>query len=127
MPSRCSTIFPMVRAVVVAALSAVLGCNPYNGGWSFACTADSQFGEGGKCMCGYCAFLDGTCNSGYRFGELSGPVANQCWDGGDGGLPGDGNGGDGGDASTGCSSAYLVCDGFESATLDARWLSEGTV
>lgn len=57
---------------------------------SFACQDDNACGAG-RCETGvgFCSFVDGTCASGRRFGDLSGPLANQCVGDGDGGVPGD--------------------------------------
>ncbi|KIG14305.1 hypothetical protein DB30_06907 [Enhygromyxa salina] len=38
---------------------------------SFACLNSSQCGGGGQCVAGGCAFPDGDCPSGYRYGVLS--------------------------------------------------------
>jgi hypothetical protein len=65
----------MLRALVVAA--ALVGCSPYGGG-AFTCTQDSQCSGGGQCVNSFCAFSDGQCPSGLRYGELSGPNSNVC-------------------------------------------------
>jgi hypothetical protein len=37
-----------------------------------------QCGAGGTCREGYCSFLDSECDSGLRYGELSGPLSGLC-------------------------------------------------
>jgi len=45
---------------------------------TFTCAGDQEC-SGGTCETNnYCSFADGTCDSGRRYGDLSGPVANQC-------------------------------------------------
>ena len=109
----------MIRVLVAAALAA--GCNPYGDGWSYACSASSQCSANGICVDSHCAFVDTACASGYRFEPLSGQLAGQCW------IPADGGTDDGMDGGTGCLPSYLVCDGFETPTLDPRWFSDGQV
>ena len=53
------------------------GCSPYGGG-AFTCSMDTQCGAGAKCIDSLCAFPDGMCSSGYRYGELAGASSNQC-------------------------------------------------
>ena len=68
----------MARAALVAfAIALLCGCSPYGGG-DFACTTDTQCGADGKCNDGFCSFPDSACVSGFRYGELSGPLSNQC-------------------------------------------------
>lgn len=58
-------------------LTCALGaCSPYGGG-AFECSLDNQC-SGGTCSDGFCAFPDGNCESGLRYGDLSGPRAGQC-------------------------------------------------
>jgi hypothetical protein len=64
-------------ALVACAIALLCSCSPYGGG-EFACTTDSQCGADGKCSGGFCAFPDGDCDSGFRYGELSGPLSNTC-------------------------------------------------
>jgi hypothetical protein len=49
---------------------------------SFRCTGDAQCtgAAGGRCelQIGYCSFSDGSCASGSRFGDQSGPYAGKC-------------------------------------------------
>jgi len=46
---------------------------------SFHCTKDSQCGDSGRCeSVGYCSFIDTSCTSGRRFGELGDIYANSC-------------------------------------------------
>jgi hypothetical protein len=54
-----------------------LGCAPAS---VFACVADEQCGDEGRCEAqGYCSFPDVTCDSGRRYGELSGgKIAGTC-------------------------------------------------
>lgn len=68
----------MLRAVLLACgLGGVaVACSPYGGG-AFECTLDTQCGAG-TCAGGFCAFPDGACESGFRYGELSGPRSGQC-------------------------------------------------
>ena len=73
----CSTIAAMAQratTLVACALSASLwcGCSPYGSGGSFACSTDEQCGGGGTCTNGLCAFPDGECMSGLRYGDFSG-------------------------------------------------------
>lgn len=65
------------RVAVACAIAALCGCSPYGGG-EFACTTDSQCGADGKCSAGFCSFPDQDCASGFRYGELSGSLSNQC-------------------------------------------------
>lgn len=65
----------MPRLAVLAVLASA--CSPYGGG-AFNCSTDDQCGAGGKCFSGFCAFVDGMCDSGYKYGELSGPQSNAC-------------------------------------------------
>ena len=94
----------MLRLLVVCAFA---GC--YGDGWSYACTADAQCGSDGICSDGHCAFVDTSCTSGYRYGELSGPAANECVT----------------QVMPTCQPSYLVCDGFEGTSLDAKWTPDG--
>jgi hypothetical protein len=64
-------------ALVACAIALLCSCSPYGGG-EFACTTDVQCGTGGKCSAGFCSFPDLSCDSGYRYGELSGSLSNQC-------------------------------------------------
>ena len=49
---------------------------------NYQCASAGQCANGntiGRCESdGFCSFPDGTCASGYRYGDLSGSVANQC-------------------------------------------------
>ena len=69
----------MARWEVLACAGALLwcGCSPYGGG-DFACTEDLQCGASGRCSDGFCSFADTSCDSGFRYGELSGPQSGQC-------------------------------------------------
>lgn len=67
----------MAHRAVLAAVALLCGCSPYGGG-EFACTTDSQCGVDGKCSDGFCSFPDVSCDSGFRYGELSGPLSNTC-------------------------------------------------
>src|SRR5687768_7942645 len=78
-PSR-STITRMATWVVLAAsvLATIsVGCSPYGGG-TFTCTENTQCGAGGTCSDGFCSFPDSECDSGLRYGDLSGPLSGQC-------------------------------------------------
>jgi hypothetical protein len=45
----------------------------------FTCATDVECGSGGVCAPhGYCAFTDSSCADGLRYGERSGPYANEC-------------------------------------------------
>lgn len=55
----------------------VAGCSPYGGG-AFTCSMDTQCGAGAKCMNSLCAFPDGMCSSGFRYGDLAGASSNTC-------------------------------------------------
>src|SRR5262249_32668144 len=105
----------LVRGV---AAGCVAGCNRHGHGWSYECSARSQCAAGGMCVDRHCACVDPEGPSGYRFRTHSGPQAGSCWVG-DAGADADSN--------AGCPSSYLVCDGFETEILDARWFSYGQV
>jgi hypothetical protein len=68
-----------LAGVLGCVLGALLGtsCSPFGGG-AFDCTLDTQCGAAGKCSTGFCSFPDDHCDSGYRYGEASGPSSNQC-------------------------------------------------
>jgi hypothetical protein len=71
---------PMPRRAILACTGVLLlwcGCSPYGGG-AFTCEIDSECGAGGKCSDGFCSFPDTSCDSGFRYGELSGPLSSQC-------------------------------------------------
>jgi hypothetical protein len=70
------------RLVGVLALVAGSACSPFNNA-SFSCTSDSQCTGGpgpGTCQqsTGFCSFLDTSCQSGQRYGDLAGSLSNQC-------------------------------------------------
>jgi hypothetical protein len=78
---------------------------------------------------GYCSFVDPNCASGRRFGDLSGPVANQCVGGTtgvDGGMdtidgpPGNGN----------CPMTYMAVGGqahrYRVISTAAMWMQQKT-
>jgi hypothetical protein len=67
----------MARWAVPAFAAVFCGCSPYGGG-DFACTTDPQCSGGGVCADGFCAFPDPGCESGFRYGELSGPNSREC-------------------------------------------------
>ena len=55
------------------------------GGWIAACASPMAFTclsdedcSGGSCVMGLCAFEDADCESGLRFGDAAGEVANEC-------------------------------------------------
>ena len=57
----------------------------FAGGWFAACASPMAFTclsdddcSGGSCVMGFCAFEDGDCESGLRFGDAAGDVANEC-------------------------------------------------
>lgn len=63
----------MVRILVLVAMTAA--CLPK----TYHCSSDSDCGATGACRSnGFCSFLDGTCATGYRYGDLSGGFSNQC-------------------------------------------------
>ncbi len=67
-----------MRALVALAFVAS-GCLRAAAG--FHCAADSDCVNGGTtgvCTAGFCSFTDSSCASGLRYGEQSGPVANEC-------------------------------------------------
>ncbi len=67
-----------VLPLVVCLAGALVGaCSPYGGG-AFECTEDTQCGGAGQCTGGFCSFPDSLCDSGFRYGELSGPRSGQC-------------------------------------------------
>jgi len=55
----------------------IAACNPFGGG-EFSCTTNDQCGAGGMCTNSFCSFMDPSCMSGYRYGELSGGLSNKC-------------------------------------------------
>ena len=122
------------RALIVVVLVVVAtGCLRPG---TFACAADvdcTRGGEQGACEAiGRCSFLDQTCASGRRFGELSGASSNRCvgeavTDGGvpdageDGAPPTDAPPGDAppgdappADAPSGCPAGYGALPGLAS-------------
>ena len=106
------------RVVVACAVAALCGCSPYGGG-EFACTTDDQCGAGGKCAAGFCAFPDSDCtDSGFRYGELSGPHSGEC-------VGGDQDGGvDTPDGPSGfCYGTGLVTACFASAPTNTQTYS----
>ncbi len=72
----------MTRLLVLAA--ALAGCIRANSGFHCSTSTDCVHGgETGTCEpVGYCSFPDPGCPTGERFGDLSGPFANQCVGGG---------------------------------------------
>jgi hypothetical protein len=66
-----------MRAALMIACALAGGCLRKT---AFVCAADGDCGAGGTCQSdvGFCSFLDASCASGSRFGELSGALANQC-------------------------------------------------
>lgn len=44
---------------------------------AFTCLSDDDC-SGGSCQMGFCAFEDGDCESGLRFGDAAGDLANEC-------------------------------------------------
>lgn len=88
-------------------VAVLASCSPYGGG-AFTCAMDSQCGAGGQCVNSFCAFSDGNCASGLRYGDLSGPNSNACV-GAD--MP-DANTGGGSDSAMGSDSGSSdVCYG----------------
>lgn len=67
----------MARWAVPAFAALFCGCSPYGGG-DFACTSDPQCGGNGVCADGFCAFPDLDCDSGFRYGDQSGPMSRAC-------------------------------------------------
>ena len=76
---------------------------------AFACSGTDDCGPGGVCEPeGFCSFIDGSCPSGRRFGELAGAYGNTCV----GGDAADGGVDTSVDGSTGTcfgAGAYTVC------------------
>ena len=64
-----------LAASILATFS--VGCSPYGGG-TFTCAENTQCGAGGTCSDGFCSFPDPDCDSGLRYGDLSGPLSGQC-------------------------------------------------
>ena len=114
-------------AALTAALAAApAGClrNP-----AFACEIDAQCTgkTAGVCVTavGYCAFNDGTCSSGTRFGEHAGPYSGQCV-----GATGDDAGIDGA-LPEGCIGAYAALPGiathkYRLITTLTSWSAQAT-
>jgi hypothetical protein len=74
-----------MRALILGIAVVAAGCLPKT---EYKCTVNGDCTASGS-VCepsGYCSFVDDKCASGHRYGELSGPVANQCVGGGDGGI-----------------------------------------
>ena len=65
------------RASSLALVVAFAGCSPYGGG-AFTCSMDTQCGAGARCLDSLCAFPDGMCSSGFRYGDLAGASSSQC-------------------------------------------------
>jgi hypothetical protein len=105
-----------------ACLVLLLACGCVDLDQPFACTDDRQcvdHGHQGSCDSpGFCSFPDTACPSGRRFAPLSGAYARQCV-ASDGGV-----GADLGPSL--CPAGLLLCDGFESATVDSRWTTIAT-
>lgn len=76
MSAMAQRAVPLVACALAASLWC--GCSPYGSGGSFACSTDEQCGGGGTCTNGLCAFSDGECISGLRYGEFSGTRSGQC-------------------------------------------------
>ncbi|HUJ62681.1 MAG TPA: hypothetical protein VLX92_29465 [Kofleriaceae bacterium] len=92
-------------AVLAGGCVALAACSPYGDGGLYTCTTDEQCGAGGKCANGACAFPDTSCDTGYRYGSLSGSLAGTCIGGGE---QGDGGGGSDGNGSS-CYGELDVC------------------
>jgi lectin-like protein len=95
---------PVIRgAIALFASIALGGCLRTT---SFTCHEDGDCSTG-RCETGvgFCSFSDPTCDSGRRFGDLSGSLANQCVDGS--------SGGDGGvdTPAAGCPASYISING----------------
>ncbi len=87
------------RLVAIALLGS---CSPFGGG-AFHCAEDTTCGAGVCEADGFCAFVDGTCPSGFRYGDASGGRSNACTgEQLDSGHPGDG------DPNVMCYGAGLV-------------------
>lgn len=66
-----------MRTLIFIAVSMAAGCLPRT---EYKCTGNADCTASGS-ICepsGYCSFVDGTCASGQRYGELSGSLANEC-------------------------------------------------
>ena len=122
-----------MRALLALALVASTGCLKPP---AFQCTRDSDCtrgGEQGACEAvGRCSFADPTCTSGWRFGDLSGSVANQCV-GDDGVDAGTGPDAPMPDAPAGCPVSYAALPGITSThryrvlTTAARWTNQRAI
>ena len=77
----------MLEGGAVALLATLAGSVACGDPGGFVCARDDQCeraGEAGTCEAGFCAFMDPDCESGKRYGELSGERAGEC-------VPGDGS------------------------------------
>lgn len=113
----------LLLAVAIASSAGCLRDTEFKCATSADCT-----GTGGTCEAtGYCSFTDTACADGRRYGELSGPYANQCIGGGtgdagvdaagDSGLPGN------------CPSTYMTLPNagahvYKLTTDAAQWATQ---
>jgi len=75
-----------MRAFAIAVVALACGCVPS----TFHCSSDTSCGASGVCEpAGYCAYSDGSCASGLRYGDLSSSYSGVCV-GNE--VPGDGSG-----------------------------------
>lgn len=86
----------------------ITGCK--YGPYEFVCTDDASCGQGGTCQLSdhFCSFLDTSCPSGQRYGQLGGPSGGCVRDQPDAGSPPDSRPSDAGPVCYG-SAPYTVC------------------
>jgi hypothetical protein len=71
----------MAKAVAMGALlcAALTACSPFGGVKAFPCATNEDCGAGGTCEAdNLCSFIDGSCESGRRYGDLAGGQSNKC-------------------------------------------------
>ena len=95
----------MMRFAVLAIALAGAGCLRST---TFHCSSNADCNAGTCEANDYCSFMDSTCTSGRRFGDLAGNFSNTCV----GDLPfGDGGVDGTTDAPSGCPGTYVVVSG----------------
>lgn len=101
----------MRAAIILVAVLASTGCLRKT---EFKCSDSAACGAGGACEAnGFCSFADGSCNSGRRFGELSGETfSGQCVGDGQTGIDGGTDGQPDGQTNPSCPAGYTMLAGI---------------
>lgn len=121
-----------MRTLVLIAMVAAAGCLPKT---EYKCTVNGDCTASGS-ICeptGYCSFVDGTCASGQRYGELSGSLASQCVEQGlaDAGVGSDAIDYDAPvevDAAATCPTGYTIVGnrGYKLISAAGTWAAQQT-